>query len=374
MKISGVAELPLHRGGVPRWLFKRMVKLAEGIIAIIVEEYGEKEFLNRISDPYWFQAFGCVLGFDWHSSGLTTVTIAALKEALKPENHRLVVCGGKGKASKKTLEEIEKASKYFDFSNNIISKLEYASRMTAKVDNAAIQAGYPIYHHSMVISESGDWTVIQQGMNIEDKTARRYHWISNSVESFVVEPHKAIVGDVKRPVALNMTAKESEECRQVSVDLVKEKPEKIVRLLKNIRPVYQKSLIEWINERKNEPYVIKTLIMPRTLNWNALRKAYEIQPKNYEELLSIRGIGPATVRGLALISELVYGEPPSWKDPVKYSFAFGGKDGVPYPVNRKAMDEAITILMNALEEAKIKGKEKFNAIKRLRKLTSNWMG
>lgn len=367
MKRTGVAGLPLHYGKAPRWLVTRMIKLAREITTIIVDEYGRDVFLQRLSDPYWFQALGCVLGYDWHSSGVTTVLTGVLKNALKPEEHGLAVCGGKGKASLQAPVEIKQVGEKFGFSASRIERLRYASRMSAKVDNTAIQAGYPLYHHAFVVAEDGKWAVVQQGMNIKDRTARRYHWLSEHVQNFVLEPHDAIVGNVKRKIALNMTAKQSQKCQKISTDIAKEKPKRVMRQLQSIRPAHQTSLKRWMPEARWKEYVVDVLYLPRNLNWKALKRAYEFQPKNYEELLGIKGIGPATVRGLALISELIYGEPPSWKDPVKYSFAYGGKDGVPYPVNRKAMDQSIQILESAIQDAKIERKEKLRSLQRLRK-------
>jgi len=364
---TGVARLPLHGGRAPRWLVVRMTKLAREIVPIIVNEFGREEFLRRVSDPHWFQALGCVLGYDWHSSGVTTVVTGVLKQAVEPEELGLAVCGGKGKVSLRTPLEIGALGEKLGLPTHRIRELRYASRMAAKVDNAAIQAGYPLYHHAFFLTEDGEWAVIQQGMNVKDRTARRYHWLSEKVENFVAEPHNAIVGDVKRDLALDMTSKQSEGCRKVSVDVVKEEPKKVVKMLKSIRPAYQRSLREWIPKAKWKEYAVSVLYMPRNLNWEAVRKAYEFQPKNYEELLGIRGVGPATVRGLALISELIYGEKPSWKDPVKYSFAYGGKDGVPHPVDREAMDESIRILKDAVQNARIGDKERLRALKRLRR-------
>lgn len=373
MKRTGVARLPLHYGRAPRWLVARMIRLGKGIATVLIDEYGGEEFLRRISNPYWFQCLGCVLGYDWHSSGVTTVLTGVLKSAINPEEHGLAVCGGKGKASLQAPIEISRVGETFSFSTDKIDGLRYASRMSAKVDNTALQAGYPLYHHAFFVTEKGSWAVVQQGMSIQDRTARRYHWLSEHVGDFVVEPHDAIVGDVRREAALDMTAKESEGCRETSKDIVREEPRKIARMLKSVRPAYQKSLQEWMPNIKRKDYVIDVLSLPRNLNWKAVKKAYELQPKNYEELLGIRGIGPATVRALALISELIYGEKPSWKDPVKYSFAFGGKDSVPYPIQREQMDEAISILSNAVEQAKLENKERIKAIKRLRKYTlSTW--
>ena len=369
MQRTGVAKLPLHYGKAPKWLVVRMRKLAKEITTLIIDEYGTGEFLKRLSDPFWFQALGCVLGYDWHSSGVTTVVTGVLKQAIVPEEHGLAVCGGKGRFSRQAPLEIEGVGEKFGFSNDKVDALRYASKMSAKVDNTAIQAGYQLYHHAFFVAENGNWAVIQQGMCPQDRTARRYHWLSENVQNFVVEPHDAIVGEAKREVALNMTAKESENCRKVSVDIAKEKPRKVMRMLLSIRPAYQKSLQEWMPKTAEtawKEYPIDVLSMPRNINWKALQEAYEFQPRNYEELLAVKGLGPATVRGLALIAELIYGKKPSWKDPVKYSFAYGGKDGVPYPVNRKAMDKSIQMLKHAIQEAKLGNKEKIRSLQRLR--------
>jgi hypothetical protein len=374
MQRTGVARLPLHYGKAPRWLVVRMQKLAKEIAAIIIDEYGTANFLKRISDPFWFQALGCVLGYDWHSSGVTTVVTAVLKNSIKQEDHGVAVCGGKGKISLQTPLEIQNVSEKFGFSNNQTETLRYASKMSAKVDNAAIQAGYQLYHHTFFLAEDGQWAVIQQGLCPKDRTARRYHWLSENIQNFVVEPHNAIVGDAKREIALDMTAKDSEGCRKASVDITKEPPKKVMRLIMSARPVYQKSLQAWLPktvETEWKENSMDVLSMPRKINWKTLHEVYEFQPSNYEELIGIRGVGPATLRGLALVAELIYGEKPSWKDPVKYSFAYGGKDGVPHPVNRKAMDESIRILKQAVQEAKVGDKEKMMSIQRLRAFVPN---
>jgi len=369
MQRTGIAKLPLHYGKAPSWLTTRMKKLAHEITSIIVNEYGVNEFLTRISDPFWFQAFGCVLGYDWHSSGVTTVVTGVLKEATKPEEHGIAICGGKGKASRQAPSEIEDVGEKFGFSTSSVKNLRYASKMSAKVDNTAIQAGYQLYHHVFLVAENGKWAVIQQGMCLQDRTARRYHWLSDTAKNFVKEPHNAIVGDTKREVALNMTANESEGCRKASVDLAKESPEKIMQMFAPQNPQHQKSLQEWLpaTQLSAKNCQIEFLSMPRGINWKALKEVYEFQPSNYEELLSFKGVGPATIRGLALVAELVYGERPSWKDPVKYSFAYGGKDGVPYPVNRKAMDTSIQMLEQAVQEARLGEEEKICSIQRLRR-------
>ena len=373
LRRTGVADLPLHRGGVPRWLMRRMVRLADAIAVLLVEEHGPGEFVRRLSDPFWFQALGCVLGFDWHSSGITTVVTAVLREAIRPGEHGLAVCGGKGKRSLATPRDIELAVEELGLGEGAREELIYASRMCAKVDNAAVQDGYMLYHHAFFLAEDGSWAVVQQGMCPSDRTARRYHWFSGRLrEGFVVEPHSGIAGDAVRPAVLDMTARESEGCRKASLDLAREGPKRVRRLLRSLRPRWQESLCRWLPGASEAPVAkLAYLRMPLSANWEALARAYEIQPSDYEGLLAIKGLGPATVRALALIADLVYGEAPSWRDPVRFSFAFGGKDGVPYPVNRKLMDEAIELLKEAIERAKIGHEEQVKALKRLKGLVGS---
>lgn len=360
---SGVAELPLHGGRAPQWLVKRMSKLARAIVGIIVEEYGKEEVLRRISDPYWFQAFGCVLGYDWHSSGVTTVVTGVLKTVLNQEDLGIAVCGGKGRRALETPKEIESLADKFSFTDSKVRELKRASFLAAKVDNAVLQDGYSLYHHTIFITENGEWGIIQQGMNPETKYARRYHWLKDELGSFVVEPHRAVVGRAERCV-LNMVAIDSEGARKASVDLVKEGAKKVAYLISRLEG--QTTLDEWIAGKGPEVRSFKHLKMPWRINWEILKKAYELQPRNYEELVSIRGVGPSLIRALALISSIIYGEEPSWRDPVKYSFAFGGKDGVPFPVRTKDMDKAIELLEESIRMAELGEKERLNALRRLR--------
>ena len=356
--------MPLHAGKCPPWLFSRMKRLAKVITEFIVFEYGREEFLRRISDPFFFQALSCVLGYDWHSSGTTTVTMGALKEALDPEEFGLAVCGGKGRVSRRTPSEIERVAEIFSLSTARTEELQYASRMAAKVDNACLQDGYQLYHHCFVLSEDGDWAVVQQGMH--ERLARRYHWLSEDLHSFVKEPHSGIIGERREEVVLDMTARESGGTRETSLDLVLDDPRRLAGL---VWEAEQRSLDDYL---ARSPQVF-TLIMPtqhtiselteRTMA--ALRRAYELQPGSYEELVAIRGIGPKAVRALALVSDLIYGKPPSWRDPAKYSFAHGGKDGVPYPVDRRTYQKTIEILESATQAAKVGQKERLNAIRRL---------
>ncbi len=356
---TGTVSLPLHSGKTPRWLFNRMVKLAGGISEALVYEYSQNEFLKRISDPYWFQAFSCVLGFDWHSSGTTTTACGALKVALSPEEHGITVAGGKGAASRKAPEEIDKCGESFSLSSAKIERLKYSSRMAAKVDNSCIQDGYQLYHHCFFFTEKGNWAVVQQGMN--DAYARRYHWLSDSISDFISEPHAGICCDKKEEKVLDMTSNESANAREISLDLVKENPK---HLRKYFKPAKQRLLedFESFGLPSHHP-VLDIDISERGME--VLKKAYELQPSNYEELVSLKGMGAKKLRALALISELVYGSKPSWEDPVKYSFTHGGKDGFPYPVDKEVYDNSINVLKEALDSAKLERKEKYNAIKRL---------
>ena len=365
MQRTGIANLPLHPGKAPRWLFKRMVSLSKNITEILVYEYGTDEFLRRISDPFWFQALSCVLAWDWHSSGATTVTCGALKEAINPQELGITFAGGKGKASQKTLSEIETFGEQYNLSTSSIKRLQYCSRMAAKVDNTAIQDGHTLYHHVFIFSENRKWAVIQQGLNNETSYARRYHWLSEEVETFVCEPHNAIVGDDRQARVLDMTAKQSMSTQKLSVDLVNDNPFHLQRDWATLtRHQNQKSLDDWLSPQiKNQ--LLPHLDMPRTINWNKMREIYDIHPTNYEELLSIKGVGPNTVRALAFISDLLYGEKPSWEDPIRYTFAHGGKDGVPHPVDLPTYANSIEQLRDAIQQAKIGDAEKLHALQRL---------
>ena len=365
MPKTGVANLPLHPGKAPRWLFERMVLLSKGITEVLIYEYGKDEFLRRISDPFWFQALACVLAWDWHSSGATTVTCGALKEAINPQEFGFAIAGGKGKASRKTLSEIEQFGDLYNLSTTTIKELQYSSRMAAKIDNTAIQDGYTLYHHVLIFSEGGKWVVIQQGMNDETSYARRYHWLSDQVENFVCEPHSAIVGDNRQEQVLDMTAKQSISAQKISVDLINDNPKHLKHDWAELtRPENQRTLDSWMHPEQKRRH-LPHLYMPKTINWDKMKELYDFQPKNYEELLAIKGVGPNTVRALALISDLIYGEKPSWADPVKFSFTVGGKDGVPFPVDRKAMDESTQIIRSGIEHAKIGEMDKIHAIRRL---------
>ncbi len=358
---TGYANLPLHGGHVPRWLFGRMVKLGSAIAGAVVEEYGSAELLRRISNPFWFQALSCATGMDWHSSGTTSVTCGALKEGIDALDLGVGIAGGKGRASRRTPQEIEVLCNNFGIDNKVEGLIR-SSRLSAKVDNAAIQDGHRLYIHNFFMTERGEWCVIQQGLCEEMGFARRYHWLGEEVNCFVKAPHSTILGSRQESV-LDMTAKLSGETRKGAVDLINDGPQHFRHLVQGAGMPMQSTLDEWAGEKIGG--ALKGLHMPKNINWNVLRGAYEFQPRNFEELLGLKGIGPGTVRALALISSLIYGTEVSWKDPVKYSFAVGGKDGVPFPIDRQAMDNSIDIIRKGIDQSRVGDKDKLRAIGRL---------
>ena len=397
-----VAQLPLHTGKAPLWLFRRMTKLAGAVTAAIVEEFGPGEMLRRLSDPWWFQAFGCVLGFDWHSSGVTTVTCGALKEAAKSRGDELgiLVAGGKGAASRKTPQDIADAADRHAITTG--ERLVYASRMSAKVDSAAVQDGFSVYHHTFFFTPDGRWCVVQQGMDEASGWARRYHWLAESVDDFVCEPHEAVQDLSEGPrgaaadpspktsagprqlTLLNMVAEEAGENRRASAALVRENPD---------------WLLEQIERYTEGPTLFAPArhpVLKLDVNWKRLRNivtgAHEQNPGDFEALLGIAGVGPATIRGLALLAEIIFQAPPSRRDPTMsrtvsgssgtgpaakpseprrwadYSYAHGGKDGTPFPVDRATYDRNILVLTEAVRKARLGQNEKLNALRRLSSL------
>lgn len=364
MKRKGIANLPLHGGHPPAWLFQRMVKLAGGISEVIINEFGTDELLNRLSNPYWFQAFSCVLGFDWHSSGTTTTTCGALKKILNPDNG-VVVAGGKGNASRKTPNSIIKYCDLFSINDKKTSEMVTASKLSAKIDNSCIQDGYQLYQHFFFITENGNWAIIQQGMNTLNKYARRYHWLSETANNFLEEPHTGISCNFKEKKVLNMATKKSKKARKISVDLICDNPEHLRKYFKR-KDSAQKLLTDFNEQGLTLPKHHEVLDMDLSeKEFEVLKNAWEIQPENYEELILLKGIGPKKIRALALISDLVFGEELSWKDPVKYSFTHGGKDGFPYPVNREVYDYSIKTIKSAINDANLNKKDKLFAIKQL---------
>ena len=378
---SATINLPLHGGHAPSYLIRRMIKLSYAISKVIVKEYGQHELLRRLADPLWFQAFGCVLGFDWHSSGVTTVVTGVLKQSLKDDVQAISLAGGKGRKSTEAKYEIPKlAESHYNLSSEKINNLLYASRIAAKVDNAAVQDGYSLYHHAILFDERGNWTIVQQGMNPNNKMARRYHWISENLTSFVSEPHAGIISERKSPNSLDMTSIHSAGNQKTCVELVtgniNNLKSSVYRIATSMNADHSKknTLDSWIrgydkNDSEIQRYP-EHYEMPRRLDWNAFRNAYDIHPQNYEQLISIPGIGPAAVRALSLIGEIIFGTRASWQDPVKYNFAHGGKDGVPYPVARKTYDKSISYLSSAIEGAEIEREQRIQALRKLAKFSA----
>ncbi len=332
-----------------------MTKLSREIVSLMVMEFGTEEVLRKLSDPYWFQALGCVLGFDWHSSGVTTTVCGAIKEGVKglEKDLGLFVAGGKGKVSRKTPDEIRSHADRHSIAVEP-DKLVYASRMSAKVDNTAVQDGYQLYHHVFLFDRDGKWAVIQQGMNEGNRWARRYHWLSTEMGDFVNEPHAAVCSDSRGQLMLNMVAGEADQSRRTTALLASETPEKLGREIERMQaldmPKRHKLLISDLN--------------PKSIS-RILLKAYERKPEDFRSLLEIEGVGPKSVRALAMIADLVYGVPACTRDPAKFSFAHGGKDGFPYPVDKPNYDRSISVVKKAVESARIGDREKIDALRRL---------
>jgi hypothetical protein len=350
---TGYASLPLHTGKAPAWLFGRMVRLSREILIYMTNEFGSREILRRLSDPFWFQAFGCVLGFDWHSSGVTTTVCGAVKESLKGIDRELgfFAAGGKGATSRRAPAQIAESC---DLMGHDAQPLVYASRTAAKVDSAAVQDGYQLYHHVFFFTSTGDWCVVQQGMSDRTSMARRYHWLSEHVASFVDEPHEAVCCDA-RGDTLNLVAHENEAVRLASVEIAKQPPDVTMKTIASIPELTLPRRHELLPEIDvASPYLEKILV-----------KTYERAPENYEALLGVEGVGPRTLRALSLASELLHGTPAAMRDPARFAFAHGGKDGIPFPVDKLTYDKTIEILNKAVNRSAIDRSEKVKAFKRL---------
>ena len=343
------ADLPLHYGKVPPWLAQRMSLLGGAIVESVVMEYGTSAFLRRLSDPFWFQALGCVLGMDWHSSGITTSVMGALKRSVNPKFKDLgiFICGGKGKFSRQTPDEL------FSFANSTGlngNELVRSSKLSAKIDNNAIQDGFQIYLHSFVVTNIGEWAVVQQGMNDSSGMARRYHWHSTQLKSFHEEPHTFIYGQNQGEI-LNLTDYKSADAKKGMLDILKEDPSRMI-------PEIQKLVMPAHHDVRTEDVNLKRLGALLVL-------AHEKVPRDFESLLLLEGVGPRTVQSLALVSEVIHGAPSRFNDPARFSFAHGGKDGHPFPVPIKVYDETIDMLRTSVEKAKLGFTDKQQAIKNL---------
>ena len=365
---KGIATFGLDYGKCPKWLFDRMVLLSKRMIYAIVAEEGPDEFVKRISDPVWFQSLGTVLAFDWNASGLTTILTAALKEAIRGSEKDLgiFICGGKGKTSLKTPEQILNWAEKIALPEKSANVLVYNSKMAAKVDSSLVQDGFQIYHHSFFFTKNGAWTVVQQGMNVSTQSARRYHWFSENIKDLIEEPHSGIESAVKLENILNMTAAKSNENRGLSTQLVSQSFNTLMKDITLLRKYYT-SLSQMVKLERTDPAFAKasagekeqlTLLNLETkeFKWHPvvtedftksrylekiLWRLCDQKPKNYEKLLATSGVGPKTIRALALVAEVIYGAKPSYEDPARYSFAHGGKDATPYPVDQTTYDQTI---------------------------------
>ena len=404
---SGHADLPLHSGTVPRWLADRMMVLGTLITESLVENFGPEEVLVRLSDPLWFQSFGAVMGMDWHSSGITTSVMYALKRGLNPRAKELgiYVCGGRGKYSRMTPDELLGIADREGLDGDALVR---NSKLVAKVDNNAVQDGFQLYQHNFVLTKNGSWAVVQQGMNTAEKKARRYHWCSTNLRSFVEEPHSGVVGDNKGKI-LNLTDAKADKARSSILEMSREKPERMINeilqiekpasqiiLLQNggvtgASPVRRGSEQGTASEGETSPYQQelfpeftneRSIVMPthhEVLEQDVdlkrlggvLATAYNSQPKDFEELLLTPGLGPRTLQSLALVSEVIYGTPSRFTDPARFSFAHGGKDGHPFPVPLKIYDESIRILRDSIEKSKLGYKDKSDCIRRLHTVALN---
>jgi len=345
------ADLPLHYGHVPPWLYQRMSKMGVAIVEAIIQDYGKAAVLQRLSDPCWFQALGCVLGMDWHSSGITTSVMGALKRSVNERSKELgiYICGGKGKYSKETPAELMRIANATGMNGDLLVR---SSKLSAKVDNTAIQDGYQLYLHSFVLSTDGDWTVIQQGMNGANGMARRYHWHSPTLKSFAEEPHTFIYGKNHGQI-INITDKNANTTRAGILHLAQENPDKLL-------PEIKKLVMPAHHDVRAKDVDLKRL-------GSVLAVAYEKEQLDMESLLLLEGLGPRTLQSLVLVSEVIHGTPSRFDDPARFSFAHGGKDGHPFPVPTMVYDEAIHTLQNAINHAKLGHTEKNEAIKNLSK-------
>ncbi len=398
----GVATFTLDWGKCPPWLFRRMVSLGREMTRVLIAEYGPDEFVRRLADPVWFQSLGTVLAFDWNASGLTTILTAALKESIRGQERDLgvFICGGKGKTSRKTPDEITDWGQKLSLSGEKTENLVYNSKMSAKVDSSLIQDGYQIYHHSFIFSKNGAWAVVQQGMNTEEQTARRYHWFSDDIKDLIVEPHAGIASQRISTLnnTLNMSSKKSDKNRQISTELVNSNFKTIMKDIEILRR-HSSDLSQMISFRekgldsrlrgndkegesdrfegdkttlislsrkefKTHPVMAEDFGKSKYLE-KILHQLTDEKPDNYENLLATKGVGPKTIRALSLVSEIIYGADASYEDPARYSFAHGGKDATPYPVDKETYDKTITTLQEVVRKTRINPLEKEKIYKRL---------
>ncbi|MGK6340680.1 DUF763 domain-containing protein [Chryseobacterium sp. DT-3] len=354
MKRSGTADLPLHYGKVPPWLYERMSVLGLSMIEVILMDYGKDEVLRRLADPFWFQSFGAVMGMDWHSSGITTSVMGALKRSINPNSKSLglYICGGKGKFSRETPSELLQIADKTGLNGH---ELVRASKLSAKVDNTAIHDGYQLYLHNFILADNGSWSVVQQGMHETDGTARRYHWHSGNIKSFIEEPHTGING-ISRGRILNLTDAHASENRQGILDISHTDS---IDVMKD----FSRLILPAHHDVQASDVDLKRL-------GALLYVTREQQPQNFEDLLMLEGVGPRTMQSLALVSEVIHGAPSRFADPARFSFAHGGKDGHPFPVPTKTYDESISILRKGIEKSKLGNSDKLNTLNKLHQIVA----
>lgn len=362
--------MTLDYGQCPAWLFQRMTRLGRVIALAIISEFGSEEFLKRLADPVWFQSLGTLMAFDWNASGLTVVALAALKEALRGLEREtdIFMCGGKGKTSRKTPDQIKNWSWDLGFSQRESDKLIYSSRAAAKVDSALIQDGFTLYHHTFIFNKKGNWTVVQQGMNTAIGRARRYHWLGSHVDNFIEEPHEGIATQGKLLKVLDLTNKQSHENKKTALAIIKEEKSlyRSLQILAKPKSHQQLKILDLEGIEFSHHPVEKEFLHPQ------LRKAVDTviatQPTTFEKLLMTPGVGGRTIRALSLVAEVVYGAKPSYEDPARYSFAYGGKDGTPYPIDRETYDKTLTVLENAVRKSNLFHQEKNTTLQTIEKL------
>ena len=349
MKRSGVADLPLHGGRVPQWLATRMTTLGTGIVESVIHHYGHEALLSRLSDPFWFQALGSVMGMDWHSSGITTSVLGALKRGVNPRAHELglYICGGRGRHSRNTPDELRRIAERTGLDGEALVR---TSRLAAKVDNNAIADGFQIYLHGFIVTTSGDWAIVQQGMNEASRLARRYHWHSATVNDFTCEPHTGIVGE-GTGVIQNLVDEQAKPAQDALLAIAVDRP--------------QRTLSEVMRMKLPAHHDVRAKDIDLKRLGAVLAVSYERQLRDFASLLLVENLGPRTLQSLALIAEVVHGTPTRFRDPARFSFALGGKDRHPFPVPLKTYDESMAVLRRGLDAAKIGDTEKLDGMKRL---------
>ena len=349
MKRSGTADLPLHGGRVPPWLAERMTTLGTAIVEAVLYHYGSPELLSRLSDPFWFQALGSVMGMDWHSSGITTSVMGALKRGLADRGDELgiYICGGRGRQSRRTPDELRRIAAMTGTDGETLVR---TSRLTARIDNNAVADGFQLYLHSFILARDGEWAVVQQGMNDATGMARRYHWHSATVRDFVSEPHTGIVGENLGEI-MNLVDRQAGPAQQAILETTHDNPDtNLTHVQRLVMPAHHDVRVENIDLKRLGA---------------VLALAYERDFRDFASLLLLEKLGPRTLQSLALLAEVVHGTPTRFRDPARFSFAHGGKDGHPFPVPLKTYDESISVLRRSLHAAKLGDPDKLDAFKRL---------